>query len=146
MNDDQVYLFQLRMFLERLSWFARSHDEVATYTLAHIQNFKKEKLREYEAKLRGMSTQIAWKHLDPAGGSIGHPTTMEQLQLADLAVSAIAPAFNPDEFGNTEDRYIRELSKQFYRHGSGAQLSSYGLKIHPWDPRTSMQYAWVKDL
>lgn len=146
LSDDQVYLFQLRMLLERLSWFARSVNEKATFTLAHIQHFRKDKLREYEDRLRSVDTNIDWGYLDDEGGRINTPQRLQELQLADSFISAVGCAFNPDDFGNTEDRYLRELRHCFYRHSPQSSLTSYGLKMHPWNAATKLQYDWLKDL
>lgn len=145
MTVDHMYMYQFRLLLERLSWLGRDHGEVVSYTLAHIRGFKMETLREYEKILRSIPTEIAWEHVDPAGGRIDQPQRNERLQMADLVVSAQASAFNPDRFGNTENRYLHELLPIAYRHGRGA-LASYGLKMHPWRATTKAAYPWVAAL
>ncbi|RDI19665.1 DUF3800 domain-containing protein [Lentzea flaviverrucosa] len=146
MNDDQVYCYTLRYLLERLSWFARSQGRVLDYTLAHVVRFKLATLREYEAKLRSSyGCQIDWAYLDPSGGKLNQPGTLEQLQLADAVASATAAAFNVDSFGNTETRYLTELAPRLYRRGN-APLTSYGLKMHPWRDSTKAAYPWAAAL
>jgi len=146
MDDDSAYLYTLRYLLERLSWLARDRGRELHYTLAHIVRFQIAKLREYEAKLKtDYGCQIAWKHLDPRGGRIDQPSRVEYLQLADAAASATATAFNSDNYGNTEDRYLRELSPRLYRRGL-APVTSYGLKMHPWNDTTKATYPWVAAL
>lgn len=147
MTPSQQYLFSLRMLLERASWLARDSGKLETdYTLAHIKGFKLSELREYEEKLRQVSTNIAWKSL-PRPGKIGRPQEIEGLQLSDLAVSAVGSAFNLDAFGNTEDRYLRELSPIIYRGPKQrGTLTSYGLKMHPWGEDTKAAYPWVAAL
>lgn len=146
MTVDQMYMYQFRLLLERLSWLARQHQEVATYTLAHIRGFKLSTLRQYEAALRNIPTQIAWDHLDPNGGSIDQPQRDERLQLADLVASGTAPAFNPDRFGRTESRYLELLRPAIYQHSPSSELTSYGLKIHPWNASTRAAYPWIGNL
>ncbi|WP_083828259.1 MULTISPECIES: hypothetical protein [Protofrankia] len=69
------------------------------------------KLRAYEATLRtATDCRIMWAALDPRGGRIDQPSRVEGLQLADMAASATFPAFEQDQYGNTEDRYLRELA------------------------------------
>jgi hypothetical protein len=133
------------MLLERLSWLAQDADAVLGYTLAHIVRFKLSQLREYEGRLRARQTTLKWAHLDPAGGRIDQPRRVEQLQLADIAASAIFQAFEPDQYGNTEQRYLHELAPRLYRHPSRA-LTSYGLKIHPWSESARAAYPWVAAL
>jgi hypothetical protein len=146
LNDDRAYLYTLRYLLERLSWLARDEGRLLHYTMAHVRRFQIAKLREYERRLRrNQGCSIAWDYLDPHGGRMDQPQRLEQLQLGDLAASAIAPAFNTNEFGDDEPRYLRELSSCLYRHGSGPNcLTSYGLKLHPTEARPA--YPWVADL
>ena len=145
-TEDHAYLFTVRFLLERLSWYARDNSAVLSYMLAHIVRFPMSKLRSYESILRkDPACQIAWTALDPKGGRIDQPSRVEGLQLADLTVSASAAAFEPDEFGNTERRYLEALAPRLYRRGSGA-LTSYGLKMHPWNDKTRAAYPWVTAL
>jgi hypothetical protein len=101
LNESQIYLYQLRFLLERLSWLGRHHAEVVSYTVAHIKRFEVSALREYEEALRRGPSQIAWEWLDPKGGTIDQPQRNERLQLADLVASATGSAFNADRHGNT---------------------------------------------
>ncbi|MFD7981228.1 DUF3800 domain-containing protein [Streptomyces sp. NPDC059071] len=145
LDEDQSYLYTLRFLLERLSWLARDSKSELSFTLAHIVRMKTAKLREYEAALQRQSTQIAWRALDPKGGAIDQPNRVELLQCADIAASATYAAFNRDKHGNTEDRYLRALSPRLYRRGS-APVTSYGLKMHPWQGSTKAAYPWVAAL
>lgn len=146
LDDDTAYLYTLRYLLERLSWFARSENRSLTYTLSHVVRFKKAKLRAYEEVLRAMpDCRIAWPWVEPNGGHIDQPSRIEQLQLADSAASATFAAFECDDFGNTEVRYLREMSPCLYRR-PGGQLTSYGLKIHPWNDAARAAYPWVAAL
>lgn len=145
LNDDMTYLYTFRYLLERLSWYARDQGRVLHYTLAHIVRFQIAKLREYEARLRGLpGCQIHWSALHPAGGRIDQPSRIEQLQLADLAASATGAAFNADQYGNTEQRYLTEMAGRLYRRNGN--LTSYGLKLHPSGSTTKAAYPWVAAL
>jgi len=146
LDDDTAYLYTLRYLLERLSWFARDQQQVLSYTLAHIVRFQKAKLRAYESALRNVpDCKIAWHALDPAGGAIDQPQRNEMIQFADLTASATGTAFNADDYGNVENRYLCELAPRLYRRGSGL-LTSYGLKMHPWSESTRAAYPWVAAL
>ncbi|MEW2566089.1 DUF3800 domain-containing protein [Streptomyces sp. NPDC047070] len=150
LDEKQAYLYTLRFLLERLSWFARDLPEgpaVLTYTLAHIVRMQIAHLRQYEAALQAQPTQIAWSALDPKGGKMDQPKRIEMLQCADLAASAAFAAFNADRFGNTERRYLEELAGRLYRRGAGSTcLTSYGMKMHPWNGNTKAAYPWVAAL
>ena len=129
-NDDDTYLNTLAMLLKRLSWIAGDCGTVMSYTLAHIVRFKLATLRRHEASLRKTSYEIEWSGLDPRGGAIDQPANNGHLQLADLAASAIAAAFEPDRYGNVEARYLRELTPRLYRRSDSA-LTECGLKLYP---------------
>jgi Protein of unknown function (DUF3800) len=146
-SEDHAYLYTLRFLLERLSWLARDRMTTIRYTLAMITRFRLATLREYEARLRHAPTcQITWEAL-PFPGRIDQPTRQEFLQLADLAASATAKAFEPDRFGNTERRYLEMLVPRLYRRGVGSTaLTSYGLKMHPWHEACRQAHPWVGDL
>ena len=136
-DEDLAYLFTLRFLLERLSWLARGKGCTLDFTLAQIVRFALPKLRDYESRLRtAPGCQIDWSRLDSHGGRIDQPSRIENLQLADIAASATFKAFEPDEFGNTEDRYFMELVPRLYRRPPG-KLTSYGLKMHPSGSRHS---------
>lgn len=145
--DDNVrYLFAFRFLLERISWLARSKNEVASYTLAHIVRFRLANLRAYEGVLRAMNTQIDWRFLNPSGGSIDQPRKLEQLQLADLVASSHGIAFNPPQnTGVVDFSHIRAMRPIMYQP-IGRSLTSYGLKMHPWNSSTKAAYPWVAAL
>ena len=144
-NDDLAYLLTLRYLLERLSWLAREHERELAYTMAHVVRFQIGKLREHEASWRAEpDCQIDWNYLDGRGGRLDQPSRVEHLQLADLAASATGAAFNKDEFGNTEIRYLQELASRLYRRNG--KLLSYGLKLHPGRDSTKVAHPWVAAL
>lgn len=147
-NDGDTYLNTLAMLLKRLSWIAGNCGTVMRYTLAHIVRFKVATLRQHEAALRGTTYEIDWRALDPRGGAIDQPANNGHLQLADLAASAIAAAFEPDRYGNVETRYPVELAPRFYRR-SDLTLSESGLKLYP-NPGGTQEvrqaFPWLREL
>lgn len=144
-HESVAYLFTLRLLLERVSWFTQTRDAPVRYTLSAITRFKLAQLREYEAKLRhDPQCPIAWDRLSP--GRIDQPTRIEQLQLADIAASATAQAFEPDRYQITERRYLECLKPVLWYGKDGASLPSYGLKMHPWNDATQGLYPWVAEL
>jgi Protein of unknown function (DUF3800) len=148
MTEDMAYLYTFRFLLERLSWLARDSDRTLDYTLAHVVRFKLATLRNYEARLRALPAsqcKVAWSSVNPRGGHLDQPSRLENLQLADLAASATFAAFEKDRHGNTEPRYLQELSPRLYRR-LNSSLTSYGLKMHPWDANTRAAYPWVAAL
>lgn len=144
LDEETAYMFTFRMLLERLTWFAAARGATIEYTLAHIVRFKLATLRHYEAVLKTHPTEIRWPTL-PKLGALDQPTRVQQLQLADLAASATFPAFEADHWGNTTRLYLEALAPRLYRRPSGA-LTSYGMKMHPWNAAAKAAYQWVPSL
>lgn len=130
-DENRLYLFALRLLLERLSWFGQKHHGIMKYTLSHIIRFKKELLREYEARLRNSNTEIKWDFLDPKGGSLSVPKVLPQLQLADLVASSIGLAFNaPSDVKPTDVTHLLNLYPRVWSTAEKT-IYSYGLKLFP---------------
>lgn len=145
MNDDRAYRYTFRFLLERLSWFAQQVDGELSYTLGHVRRFPLEKLRQYESNLRSNPGSINWGHLDASGGRIDQPSRVPLLQLADVVASAAGAAFNEDEYGFTETRYLENIKPILHVPPRG-DLTKYGLKMHPWNDSTKAAYPWVAAL
>jgi hypothetical protein len=128
---DPMYLYAVRLLLERVSWYVDENGGgPAVVTFAHLTRFPAVKLHNYRHALEYSMTQIRWHVFHGHQFRINHPHTIELLQVADTAASALFRAIEPDEFGNTEDRYLRELAPTLYRRGA-ANVTSYGLKVFP---------------
>lgn len=148
-GHDVAYLYTLRFLLERLSWLTRDSSRTGRlrYTLAHVRKFPLWKLREYEKRLRFTPTSIAWEQLESSGGRIDQPQRLDYLQLADLAASATGAAFNPrPSDGTTIRAYLEALSPVLYRPYPASSITSYGLKMHPWNETTRAAYPWAAAL
>lgn len=126
-----MYLYAVRLPLERVSWYVQEHGGgLAIVTFAHLTRFPAMKLHNYRQALRFSPTEIRWSAFGQHQFRINHPNTIELLQVADSAASALFRAVEPDDYGNTEDRYLRELAPKLYRRGA-AKVTSYGLKVFP---------------
>lgn len=150
-TEDHAYMLSFRYLLERLTWLARQRGLELHYTLGHVRGFPIAKLREYEAALRGLSAdecEIDWGRITDTPSRIERPENEEMLQVADIIASSIGAAFNADEFGNTEQRYVALYANRFYRGWQDEKpLTSYGLKMHPWrGSNTEAAYPWVAAL
>jgi hypothetical protein len=144
------YLFTLRFLLERLSWLSRRDMTTASWTVSHVKHLRRIDLGSYESKLRlmGTGTEIDWDHLDPYGGRISGDTVVEPLQLADLVASATARAFEPSRSGPPDQTYLYALIPRLMRGNprKANVITSYGLKMHPWNMVTKPLYPWVSAL
>jgi hypothetical protein len=146
-QPDPMYLYALRLLLERVSWYVRDNGGgPAIVTLAHTRRFKVEKLHDYRDALFASDTQIHWPSFEGHRFNVVDARSVELLQFADMTASALLKAIEPDDYSNTEERYLRELAPALYRHPPGA-ITSYGLKVFPvreGDPGGSLH--WLRDL
>ena len=131
-RPDPMYLWALRLLLERVSWYCDEHGSgEAIVTFAHVRHFKAQKLHDYRRALSlTPGVQIRWPVYDHHRFRIDGPSYVELLQLADITASALFKAIEPDGYGNTETRYLSDLRPVLYRRGT-ANVVSYGLKVFP---------------
>jgi len=130
-RSDPMYLWALRLLLERVSWWVRDHGGgPAIVTFAHIKNFQTQKLHNYRAALAMSPTTIFWPSFQGHQFRFGGMAAVEMLQVADACASALFDAVEPDAYGNVEDRYLLNLSGKLYRYYT-SPLTSYGLKVFP---------------
>jgi hypothetical protein len=128
---DGMYLYALRMLLERVSWFIRDSPDAGTglVTIAHLKRFTRAHLDDYVAKLRSSSSNVAWASFGDHPFKISTPGILDMLQVADIAVSGVFKALEPDKFGETERQYLERLAPAIYRRGG--KPTTYGLKVFP---------------
>lgn len=131
-RPDPMYLWALRLLLERISWFVDDlGGSEAIVTFAHLKGFRAQKLHDYRHALETSDGyDVRWRVFDGHPFRIDSPGKVELLQVADSTASALFRAIEPDRFGNTEQRYLRELAPKLYRRGA-AEITSYGLKTFP---------------
>jgi hypothetical protein len=130
-HPDPMYLYAVRLLLERVSWYVHENGGgPAIVTFAHLTRFPVAKLHSYRRALEQSATQIRWSAYQGHPWRVNHPNTIALLQLADATASALFKAVDPDQYGNTEDRYVRALAPKHYRRGQ-ANITSYGLKVFP---------------
>lgn len=128
---DPMYLWAVRLLLERISWFVDEHGGgPALVTFGHLRRFPAEKLHGYRAALEASETQVRWQVFTGHRFRLDHPNHVELLQVADSCASALYKAVEPDEYGNRENRYLRALAPRLYRRGP-SNVTSYGLKVFP---------------
>jgi hypothetical protein len=147
MDAHERYRWTLRLLLERVSWLARDEAKERAHVLVSRMGYlEPATVAEYERVLQSMpEVRIAWEWLDPAGCEVVSHADREELQLADIVASVAGCAFEPDRYGNTERRYLRELRAPMWDHGGGP-LTTYGLKFHPAKALDRAAYKWVRSL
>jgi hypothetical protein len=131
-SADPMYLWALRLLIERTSWcIQRSGGREAKVTFAEVKGFQGGKLHDYRRRLEARSdVNIHWSIFKDHPFQIARPKDVELLQVADTAASAIYQAVEPDDFGNTEDRYLKEMKPKVFCP-EGKPVTSYGLKTFP---------------
>jgi len=130
-RPDPMYLWALRLLLERVSWYVRDHGGgTSVVTFAHVKNFQTQKLHNYRQALQNSPTNIEWPSFAGHQFRFAGMNAVELLQLADTSASALFAAVEADQYGNTEDRYLTTLAPKLYRY-SGSPVTSYGLKVFP---------------
>jgi len=130
-HPDPMYLWALRLLLERVSWWIRDHgDGTSIVTFAQIKNFQAHKLHSYRNALEMSPTNIHWPSFAGHAFRIASMDAVELLQFADSTASALYAAIEPDQFGNVEVRYLQNMAAKLYRYGDSA-VTAYGLKVFP---------------
>jgi hypothetical protein len=130
-QPDPMYLWAIRLLLERISWFIRdSGGGTSTVTFAHLKRFPAAKLHNYRRALSHSAKSVHWPSFKDHRFRLNAPNTVEMLQVADICASALFKAVEPDQYGNTEPRYLTELRPIIYRDPRGL-VTSYGLKVFP---------------
>jgi len=131
-HPDPMYLYALRLLLERISWWIRDHGGGSSIvTFAHVKNFRAQKLHDYRNALQMSQTSIHWPSFAGHSFRIASMRAIDLLQLADSTASALYAAVEPDQYGNVEDRYLRNIAPKLYRYPGGSPITAYGLKVFP---------------
>lgn len=130
-QPDPLYLWAVRLLLERISWYIRDHGgDTSIVTFAHLTRFKSQKLHDYRQALSYSPTNIHWPSFDGHPFRFNYPNKIDLLQIPDTVASAVFKAVEADHLGVIETRYVHELRSVIYRHPVG-QVTSYGLKVFP---------------
>lgn len=139
-----LYRYACRYLLERVSWLCRDHhkagagDGRAEIIFSNRSQMSYDELRSYLRKLcddsSDLTVNVDWSVVDPDFIRAVEHSQLAGLQVADAIASGLYAAVNPNQFGDTEDKYTRLLLPSCYRH-KGAVLG-YGLKFWPGDFET----------
>lgn len=136
----QLYRYASRLLLERVSWLCRDHrvagqgNGFAEIVFSNRGQMSYDDLREYLCKLRDKpdgGVNIEWSAIDPSRVRAVQHAQMAGLQVADAVASSAFAAVNPNQFGDTESRYLLESLPVAYRYQR--KVLGYGLKFWPGD-------------
>lgn len=136
-----LYRYATRFLLERVSWLCRDHrregagDGRAEIIFSNRSQMSYDEIRGYLKFLRDESdpesVTIDWSVIEPDLIRAVEHSQLAGLQVADAVASGLYAAVNPNRFGDTEDKYLRNMRKVFYRHEG--KVLGYGLKFWPGD-------------
>ncbi len=135
----QFYHYMCRYLLERLSWLCRDMrpsvpegDGRVKIVFSRRRAMNYDDFQAYIQKLKDANdpdVRIHWPVIDiPAIEAQDHGSRFG-LQIADLVVSGITAALEPDFYGNVEPRFARMLKPVIYHRGQN--YMSYGTKMVP---------------
>lgn len=135
-QSELLYHYSLRFLLERASWFVHQNEGKMKVIISNRARLTLGALRNYVWRLQQDSRFQARPVFGPDDLSVTKPDLRKMLQVANAFASATLDAFNPNQFGDTEPRYLHRMKQRLYRHGVDRTLSGYGLKIFPSDRAT----------
>ncbi|MDF1767651.1 DUF3800 domain-containing protein [Maricaulis sp.] len=138
-EKNQLYFYMTRYLIERLSWLCRDlrtrvpeGDGRVEITFSRRGGMSYPAFQDYLRHLKSRSdndVKVHWPVIDVGAVRALDHSRNASLQLADIAASSVAAAFEPDRYGNVEPRYAQLLKPVTYnRHGN---YLSYGLKLVP---------------
>lgn len=142
---NQLYQYKCRYLIERISWLCRDlrpsvpeGDGRVKIIFARRGGMSYDDFRSYMIRLRDSDDReirIHWPVIDIDGIQAFDQSERFGLQIADLVVSGITVALEPDFYGKTEIRFARMLQPHVYNRRRN--YLSYGTKLVPTAERLS---------
>lgn len=147
LSEDEAYLKSYQYLLERISWAAEKMDATVDVTIEHTIRFKLATLREFEAKIqKDPQCSAKWDRL-PDGAKLRGKKDEDLLQLADLVASGTGAAFNGHPSNGTNISFVQEMAPRIWRGPYATpKLTTYGLKMHPWNDATKALHPWLLNI
>lgn len=138
-EKNQLYQYKCRYLIERISWLCRDlrptvpeGDGRVKIIFARRGGMSYVDFQNYMTRLKNTDDpeiRIHWPVIDIDGIEALDQPERFGLQLADLVVSGITSALEPDFYGNTEFRFARALRPHVYNRNGN--FLSYGAKLVP---------------
>lgn len=138
-GKNQLYHYLSRYLIERISWLCRDMRPKAPEGNGQVKivfsrrgGMSDSDFRSYLNHLRATDDPeiiIHWPVIDIEGIESFDQASRFGLQLADLAISGLCNALEPDFYGNCEPRFSRMLKQNVYERGGN--FLSYGAKLVP---------------
>jgi len=146
LRDEKQYLYNYatRLLIERISWLTHDHGK-CKLIFENRTNTSYKDMEKYIDHILGDKDCQIKKHTI-SGYKVANKNEFKNLQIADCLVGSVFAALEKDNYGFTEDAYIKIINPCFYRRNKN--LFSYGLKLIPDANKPNMQekYPWLKEL
>ncbi len=134
---ERLYFYALRFLVERISWCCRDwhsspHPHRVELVFANRASLKPDNLREYFDELEQNRERLdyhAENNLDLNNIAVLSSGRRLGLQIADAVASSVFYAVQPNNFGMTEEGYLKLIWSRVYQHKG--QIWGYGIKIFP---------------
>jgi Protein of unknown function (DUF3800) len=135
-----LYRYATRLLLERVSWLCRDRalagegDGKAELIFSNRSIMSYDDLRDYLRRLarpEETEVRIHWPSFDIDTVRAVNHDQLAGLQIADAVATSVFYAVHKNPYGETEDRYLRLLARNIYRHRGTA--AGYGLKFWCYD-------------
>jgi hypothetical protein len=143
-----LYFYALRLLLEKATyWTKHAANEPMLLYLSSRRGLRKEDLQDYFFRVQNSphikQDKIVWDHLVHDDVRIQDNKSLRGLQMADCVASSVAKALEYSGYGNTERRYIDELSPILYRYPNSIR---HAIKLWP-DPSPAIlkqpRFEWL---
>lgn len=146
LSEDEAYLKTYQYLLERISWVASRNQTSADITIEHTIRFKRKTLEEFESRIKkDASCSAHWGSL-PDGAKLRSKNDEDLLQLADLVASGIGAAFNGHPRNGVDTSHVSNMAQAMWRGPKKNKLTTYGLKMHPWNEATKSLHPWLLEI
>lgn len=140
-----LYNWSFRLLMERLSWFGRSKGAQVGVTFSQVAGLDPRILLRYVRLLESQQDDwIEWRHLK-LPPKVDTPANRRMLQIADSSSGAVFAAFEPDDYGFTEQGYLELLRTSLWARPH-RPLSKEGLSLGPWpSDACAEEHPWFED-
>lgn len=136
-HKNQLYHYISRYLIERISWLCRDMRRHAPEGNGKVRIVFSRRggmsdcdFKDYLRRLKESNdadVKIHWPVIDIDGIQSFDQANRRGLQIADIAISSICSALEPDLYGNCEPRFIKSIKQNIYNRKEN--YLSYGAKI-----------------
>lgn len=140
-----LYNYCCRYLLERITWFVDEGNGIVDLVFSNRSSTSYEELKEYIDSLQYEPRCQIRSHVI-RNFDVFQTGQKKMLQFADACASSLGEAFNKDEYGYYDERFVLTLKDKLYRRKG--KLLSYGLKLFPSEnlDKYLRSYPWINQI